>query len=181
MTQRTERIDELLRQEIGQALEREVTDPRIGFVTITDVETSPDLAKARVWVSIIGTPEQRKESLAALRKAMPFVRHSVGQKIRIRRIPEFEVRLDDTAERGTRVMHILDELAAGHDAGDVQPLPESLPTPVKRIRIEGDADVEPDLTAAPASAPKRLPKARTNERRPKSSGPTGTREPRRKR
>ena len=143
MTQRTDKIDELLRQEIGQALEREVADPRIGFVTITDVETSPDLARARVWVSIIGTPEQRKASLLALRNAMPFIRRSIGSKIRIRRIPEFEVRLDDTSERGTRVMHILDELAEGRDAAEVQPLPESLPTPVKRIRLEGDAEPEP--------------------------------------
>ena len=69
MSQRTERIDELLRQEIGQALERELADPGIGFVTVTDVETSPDLAHARVWVSVIGTEEQRKETLAALRRA----------------------------------------------------------------------------------------------------------------
>ncbi len=180
MTQRTERIDELLRQEIGQALEREVTDPRIGFVTVTDVETSPDLAKARVWVSIIGTPEQRKESLSALRKAMPFVRHSVGSKIRLRRFPEFEVKLDDTAERGTRVMHILDELASGRDAGDVQPLPESLPTPVKRIKVEGDADVEPDAASEPAPVPKRPAKARTKSPRTGSPG-RDSREPRRKR
>ena len=178
MTQRTERIDELLRQEIGQALEREVTDPRIGFVTVTDVETSPDLSRARVWVSIIGTPEERKESLAALRKAMPFVRHSVGSKIRMRRIPEFEVRLDDTSERGTRVMHILDELAAGHDAGDVQPLPESLPTPVKRLRHEGDAsapepEAELEAEAGPAverSGPKKV-RARTLAGSPRPGGP----------
>jgi ribosome-binding factor A len=161
MTQRTDRIDELLRQEIGQALEREVTDPRIGFVTVTDVETSPDLAHARVWVSVIGTPGERKATLDALRKAMPFVRRGLGSKIRLRRIPELEVRLDDTAERGTRVMHILDELAAGRDAGDVQALPESLPTPVRRLRHEGDAGEEPPSaaeeakTAEPVRAPRR--------------------------
>jgi len=152
MTQRTDRIDELLRQEIGQALEREITDPRIGFVTVTDVETSPDLAYARVWVSVIGTPEERKATLAALRKAMPFVRHGLNSKIRLRRIPEFEVRLDETAERGTRVMHILDELAAGRQAGDVRDLPESLPTPVRRIRHEGDAAEEPPSAAGSARA-----------------------------
>jgi ribosome-binding factor A len=152
MTQRTDRIDELLRQEIGQALEREVTDPRIGFVTVTDVETSPDLAHARVWVSVIGTAEERKATLVALRKAMPFVRHGLGSKIRLRRIPELEIRLDDTAERGTRVMHILDELAAGRDAGAVQPLPESLPTPVPRLRHEGDAGDEPPSAAEEARA-----------------------------
>lgn len=157
MTQRTDRIDELLRQEIGQALEREVTDPRIGFVTVTDVETSPDLAHARVWVSIIGTAEQRKASLAALRKAMPFVRHGLGSKIRIRRIPELEVRLDETAERGTRVMHLLDELAAGHDAGDLTPLPESLPTPVPRLPHAGDS--EDSLAAQSAAEPSSQPPA----------------------
>jgi ribosome-binding factor A len=88
MTQRTQRIDELLRQEIGQALEREVTDPGIGFVTVTNVETVPDLSRARVWVSVIGSEEKRKETLAALRRAMPFIRHGLGTKLSLRRIPE---------------------------------------------------------------------------------------------
>jgi len=162
MTQRTDRIDELLRQEIGQALEREVTDPRIGFVTVTDVETSPDLAHARVWVSVIGTPEERKASLAALRKAMPFVRHGLNSKIRLRRIPELEVRLDDTAERGTRVLHVLDELEAGRvpDAGTE--LGESLPTPVKRLPKEGDTAVEPAVPepAALSRRPRRTQRGR---------------------
>jgi ribosome-binding factor A len=129
-----------------------VTDPRIGFVTVTDVETAPDLAHARVWVSVIGTPEERKETLAALRKAMPFVRRGLGSKIRIRRIPEFEVRLDDTAERGTRVMHILDELAEGRAAGEVTPVRDSLPTPVRRLPHEGDSP-EPEIPALEGAEP----------------------------
>jgi ribosome-binding factor A len=165
MTQRTDRIDELLRQEIGQALEREVTDPRIGFVTVTDVETSPDLAHARVWVSVIGTPEQRKVTMAALRNAMPFVRRGLNSKIRLRRIPELEVRLDDTAERGTRMLHILDELAAGHDADSVAPLPESLPTPVRRLPHEGDAEAEP-AAEGPARPPARRARQNRSANRP---------------
>jgi ribosome-binding factor A len=164
MTQRTERIDELLRQEIGQALEREVTDPRIGFVTVTDVETSPDLAHARVWVSVIGTPEQRKETLAALRRAMPFVRHGLGTKIRLRRIPELDVRLDDSAERGTRVLHILDELEAGRTPEGPEASSESLPTPVGRIRQEGDSAEEP-----PAAEPVE-PAATGRNRRTRAGG-----------
>jgi ribosome-binding factor A len=173
MTARTDRIDELLREEIGRALERDVTDPRIGFVTVTDVETSPDLAHARVWVSVIGTPEERKETLVALRKAMPFVRHGLNSKIRLRRIPELEVRLDDTAERGTRVMHILDELAAGRGAGEVRPLPESLPTPVRRLRHEGDATEEPPSASGAARAesaskrPRGRPGPQRRERKPR--------------
>jgi ribosome-binding factor A len=142
MSQRTDRIDELLRQEIGQALERELADPGIGFVTVTDVETSPDLSHARVWVSVIGPEQRRKEALGALRRAMPYVRRSLGSKIRLRRIPELEVRLDDSAERGTRVLHLIDELEAGRLPDEVPPGGESLPTPVPRLRHEGDS-VEP--------------------------------------
>jgi ribosome-binding factor A len=78
MTARTERIDELLRQEIGEIFRRDVDDPRIGFATITDVETAPDLRHARMSVSVIGQPEERKATLAAMGRAMPFVRHELG-------------------------------------------------------------------------------------------------------
>jgi ribosome-binding factor A len=143
MTQRTQKVDELLRQEIGQALEREVTDPGIGFVTVTKVETTPDLAHARVWVSVIGTDERRKEALAGLRRAMPYIRHGLGSKIRLRRIPELEVRLDDTVQRGTRVLQIINDLAAGRLPEDVATAGESLPTPVPRLPHEGDVAEEP--------------------------------------
>ena len=157
MSQRTERIDELLRQEIGQALERELAAPGIGFVTVTDVETSPDLAHAKVWVSVIGSDEQRKTTLAALRRAMPYVRHSLNSKIRLRRIPELDVRLDDTVERGTRVLHLLDELGAGRAPEEATAPLESLPTPVARLPHEGDAA---DLQIPPAPVPAGKPRSR---------------------
>jgi len=132
MTARTDRIDELLRQEIGQILERDVQDPRIGFVTVTDVETAPDLSTARVWVSVIGQPEERQRTMRALERAMPFVRHELGSRIRIRRIPELHLRTDDTAQRGTRVLQLLAELETGATP-EVEPLvTESLPTPSPR-------------------------------------------------
>jgi ribosome-binding factor A len=161
MTQRTDKIDELIRQEIGQALEREVTDPRIGFVTVTKVETQPDLSRARVWVSIIGTEAERKQALIALRGAMPFIRHGLGTKIRLRRIPELDVRLDDSIERGTRVLQIINELAAGVTP-DLPGSGESLPTPVARLRHEGDTVDELPAIPAVEPAPKR--------RRPKPQG-----------
>ena len=129
MTARTDRIDELLRQEIGAILTRDVQDPRIGFVTITDVETAPDLSNARVWVSIIGQPDERAKTMRALEHAMPFVRRELGSRIRIRRIPELHVRADDTAERGTRVLRLLAELESGATPEDAAPIGESLPTP----------------------------------------------------
>src|SRR5215210_2710053 len=144
MTQRTERIDELLRQEITDVLAKDVADPRIGFATVTRVETAPDLRHARVWVSVIGEKDQRDETVAALGRAMGFVRRELGTRLRLRRIPEFHVRLDDTAERGTRVLHLLQELEEGHVPEDPPPVGESLPTPVPRLPREGDSPKLPD-------------------------------------
>ena len=104
MSQRTQRVDELLRQEIGSIVSREIADPRVGFATITSVETTPDLRHAKVWVSVIGQPAEREATLAALRRAMPFVRHELSTRLRIKRIPDLHVQLDDTAERGTRIL-----------------------------------------------------------------------------
>jgi ribosome-binding factor A len=142
VSQRTDRIDELLREEIGAILLRDVGDPRIGFVTITNVETTSDLRHARVWVSVIGQQAERDETIRALERAMPFVRRELGGRLRIRRIPEFHVRLDDSAERGTRVLHLLQELEAGRVPEDVAPAGESLPTPVQRMPSEGDEPQE---------------------------------------
>src|SRR6185503_11615719 len=110
MTQRTDRIDELLREEMSAILQREVDDPRIGFATITDVETAPDLRHAKVLVSVIGQTAERRETLAAMGRVMPFVRHELGKRLRLKRIPQFHLELDETFERGTRILHLLDEL-----------------------------------------------------------------------
>ena len=155
MTQRTDRVDELLRQEIGSIVSREVADPGIGFATITKVETTPDLRHAKVWVSVIGQPKERTETIAALGRAMPFVRHELGKTLRIRRIPDLHVELDDTAERGTRVLQLLDELESGRAEPDTEPPPgETLPTPVARVQHEGDAAEEPP-SAVILPAPRR--------------------------
>src|SRR5664280_1169556 len=87
MSQRTDRVDELLRQEIGAILAREVADPRIGFATVTDVETTRDLSHAKVWVSVIGDTAERRETLEALERAMGFVRRELGVRLHLRRIP----------------------------------------------------------------------------------------------
>lgn len=171
MTQRTQRIDELLRQEIGQALEREVTDPGIGFVTITKVETSPDLSHARVWVSVIGSEERRKEAIAGLRRAMPYIRRGLGSKIRLRRIPQLEVRLDDTLVRGTRVLQIISELEAGRTPEDVTAGEESLPTPVQRLPLEGDVEPVSKEPETPSPRKKRVWRPDRGSDRGASRGP----------
>jgi ribosome-binding factor A len=130
MSERTARLDELLREEINEVIRRDVDDPRIGFLTITDVEVSPDLSHANVWVSVIGSAEEKKLTLRALSRAMPFVRQRLG-RLRLRRIPQFHVREDETAVRGTRVMRILEELEQG-GTGELDAPTDTLPSPRRK-------------------------------------------------
>ena len=149
MTARTDQIDELLRQEIAEIVTREVADPRVGFATITDVETSPDLRHAQVWVSVIGQPKERHTTIEALGRAMPFVRRELGHRLRLKRIPELHVHLDDTAERGTRVLRLLHEIEEGATIEPELPIGESLPTPGGRLPHEGDLADEPSSAVLP--------------------------------
>ena len=161
VTQRTDRVDELLRQEIGAIVTRDVADPRVGFATITKVETTPDLRHAKVWVSVIGQPAERNQTVAALQRAMPFVRHELGRALRIKRIPDLHIHLDDTAERGTRVLQLLNELGTGAAPEGDLPLGETLPTPVARVHHEGDEPEEPPSAVIP---PKPRSRRRTGPR-----------------
>jgi ribosome-binding factor A len=133
MSQRTERLDELLREEISAIIAREISDPRIGFVTVTKVDVDRELSHANVWVSIIGDRATRQESMRALGRAMPFIRHRLGV-LRLKRIPELHLREDDSAERGTRVLQILDDIERGQEtpaADSVEALP--VPAPLRGV------------------------------------------------
>jgi len=153
VSQRTRRVDELLREEISSVIRREVDDPRIGFVTITDVDVTKDLRHANVWVSIIGAADEKKMTMRALSRAMPFVRQRLGV-LRLKRIPELHVKEDDSAMRGTRVLQILDELEQGGE-GNVPELPETLPTPTGVSAL------------APVPPPRAKKKSKPGQRRPK--------------
>ena len=168
MTARTEQLDQLFRQEIAEIVAREVADPRIGFATITDVETSPDLRHAQVWVSVIGNQEERETTIAALGRAMPFVRRELGHRLRLKRIPELHVRLDDTAERGTRVLRLLHELEEGAAPESDLPVGESLPTPVPRLPHEGDLVDEPSSAVLPPEPARRRRSGTHGRPKPKS-------------
>jgi ribosome-binding factor A len=143
VSQRTERVDELLRQEIGAIVSRDVADPRVGFATITSVETTQDLRHAKVWVSVIGQPAERDAAVAALQHAMPFIRHELGKALRIKRIPDLHVHLDETADRGTRILRLLAEIETGLTPEADVPVSESLPTPVARVHHADDLPEEP--------------------------------------
>ncbi len=111
MSQRTDRLDSQIRQELMQLLQREMKDPRIGFATITRVETARDLGSAKVWVSVLGTPDEQTAALKALTDAAPWLRRQLGGRLTIRHVPQLVIRHDDSIEAGDRVLRLLNEIA----------------------------------------------------------------------
>lgn len=109
-SRRQERVGDLLRDLISEILQREMDDPRLGFVSITRVEVSSDLRDARVYVSVLGTEAQQKESWQILRRATGFIRTLLSKQLDLRVVPRLDFRLDPSLEKGTRVLHLLQEV-----------------------------------------------------------------------
>jgi ribosome-binding factor A len=107
---RASRVGDLIRAELASLLTREVHDPGIGFLTITQVKVSPDLQQARVYYTTIGDDKARKESARALARATPFLRRQVGQRLRLKRVPELSFFFDEAIEKTDRIEKILQEL-----------------------------------------------------------------------
>ena len=110
MSQRTDRLDSQIRAELMTLIQREMKDPRVGFATITRVETARDLGTAKVWVSIMGTEAEREQTMKALTDAAPWLRRQLGGRLTLRHIPELVIRRDDSIEAGDRVLRLLREL-----------------------------------------------------------------------
>jgi len=118
---RRERVTELVHHELGDIIQREVRDPRLGWVTVTRVEMSPDLCYAKVFVSVLGGDERAQRlSLRILERAGAFIRTELGRRIRLRQTPELHFKLDRSLEHSQRVMEILNEISAA-SAGEVGP------------------------------------------------------------
>src|ERR1700749_790975 len=105
--ERMRRVDEAMRQVLGEALAQDVKDPRVGFVTVTDVKTSPDLRHARVFVSVLGDEAAPEASLDGLRSAHGFLQARVAGELRLKRTPELAFQLDHTAARAAHLEQIL--------------------------------------------------------------------------
>jgi len=108
-TRRTIRVDELLKQELA-GLIRDMKDPRVGFTTVMDVRTSPDLRHARVYVSVLGDEEDKQETVAVLQRARGYLRARLGRDITLKYLPELHFELDRTLEQAARIDALLDEL-----------------------------------------------------------------------
>ena len=111
MSYRLEKINHLIRNEISDLLQRHVKDPRLGnFIAITEVRTSMDLKYARVFVSFLGSEAEKKEAMAALDHAKGFFRHELGENLHMRCTPEVSFHWDDSIERGSRLLSLMDQV-----------------------------------------------------------------------
>jgi len=123
---RPERVADQIRAEVAQLIAREVHDPGVGFVTITRVRVTPDLQLARVYYTSLGDEKARRETARALGRAAPFLRRQVGQRLRLRRVPELEFFYDESVAHQDRIEQILQELKseaspAHGDSADDEP------------------------------------------------------------
>jgi ribosome-binding factor A len=109
---RASRVGDQIQAELASLLTREVHDPGIGFLTITRVKVTPDLQQARVYYTTIGDDKAKRESARALDRATPFLKRQVGQRLRLKRVPELTFFYDESIEKGDRVERILQELQA---------------------------------------------------------------------
>jgi ribosome-binding factor A len=106
---RMRRINEVLREVVGAAISGELSDPRIGFVTVTSVETSPDLRAAKVFVSVLGGAEEREATLEGLRSSHGVIQSRIAAETRMKRTPTLTFHYDDTIEKASRVSELLEE------------------------------------------------------------------------
>jgi len=107
---RQQRVEELIRAQVSEILRKEVDDPRIGFVSITGVDISPDLENAAINVSILGDEKKKRDAMIGLQSATRFIRGELGQRLALRLVPQITFVRDDSLERGSRVLQIMNKL-----------------------------------------------------------------------
>jgi ribosome-binding factor A len=115
---RMRRVNEAVKEVLSAQLAAGLKDPRIGFVTVTGVETSPDLRNARVYFSVLGDEPARDDALAGLRHARGFLQAMINSELRMKRTPTLEFVYDTTSERAARLSRLIDEAVARTEAGD---------------------------------------------------------------
>ena len=113
---RVGRVSEQIKKELSQIIQAELKDPRIGFITVTGVETTNDLSQARIYLSVLGNDEQKEATLKALSKATGYLRSELGKRIKLRHTPELQFKFDSSIEYGSRIESLLSEI--NHDPGE---------------------------------------------------------------
>ncbi|WP_080846406.1 30S ribosome-binding factor RbfA [Cytobacillus gottheilii] len=110
MSLRSNRVGEQMKKELGEIIGRKIKDPRVGFVTVTDVQVTGDLQQATVYISVLGDEEQRENTLRGLAKAKGFIRSEIGQRIRLRKTPEILFEFDESIDYGNRIESLLHQI-----------------------------------------------------------------------
>jgi ribosome-binding factor A len=109
------RVDEAVREVLGDAVTHDLKDPRVGFVTVTEVRTSADLRQARVFVSVFGTEEEQAATLEGLASAHGILQGRIARELRMKRTPALEFRLDDTAEKAAKLEALIEDVTEDAD------------------------------------------------------------------
>jgi ribosome-binding factor A len=109
MNDRMRRVNEAMREVLSDALTQDLKDPRVGFVTVTAVETSPDLHHATVYVSVLGDEEVRSETIAGLQSAHGYLQRKIAAELRFKHTPQLQFSEDDTARRADRIERLLED------------------------------------------------------------------------
>ncbi|RDU38590.1 30S ribosome-binding factor RbfA [Neobacillus piezotolerans] len=110
MSHRANRVGEQMKKELSEIIGRKIKDPRIGFVTVTDVHVTGDLQQATVYISVLGDEEQRENTLKGLAKAKGFIRSEIGNRIRLRKTPEIVFEFDESIDYGNRIETLLTKI-----------------------------------------------------------------------
>ncbi|TNJ66152.1 30S ribosome-binding factor RbfA [Paenibacillus hemerocallicola] len=111
---RVGRVGEQIKKELSQILQSELKDPRVGFITVTGVDVTNDLSQAKVFLSVLGTEQQKEDSLKAIAKATGFIRSELSKRIRLRITPELQFQFDSSIEYGSRIDELLNKINNGN-------------------------------------------------------------------
>ena len=122
---RLHRVSELIREVLGDIMKK-IKDPRIGFVTVTGVDVSPDLSSARVFVSVLDEGEKREKAIEGLNSAAGYIRRELGREISLRKTPKLTFIFDEGIERGMKIINILNEIRPGDDEMDDTEISEDI-------------------------------------------------------
>lgn len=110
MSLRANRVGEQMKKELGEIITRKIKDPRVGFVTITEVKVTGDLQQAIIYISVLGSDEEKEATLKGLTKATGFIRAEIGQRIRLRKTPEISFEFDESIEYGNKIETLLKQI-----------------------------------------------------------------------
>lgn len=107
---RAKQVGEQMKKELSEIISRKIKDPRVGFVTVTDVEVTGDLQQAKVFISVLGDDKQKEESFIGLTKAKGFIRSEIGRRIRLRKTPEILFEFDESIDYGNHIETLIHQL-----------------------------------------------------------------------